>query len=125
MAEEKKETSIGCTIVALILILFIWFGNSGGCFSSSSSEGDDLHGAWAYAQLFVEKDLKSPRSAKFEFGAVSNGSVKYIGNNTYSVKSYVDAQNSFGAMIRTHFSLEIKSIEGGKKWQIVQGINYY
>lgn len=88
----------------------------------SSSEGGNKLEAWAYAQLFVEQDLKDPRKAKFEFGAVSKGSVKYIGNNTYSVKSYVDAPNSFGANVRTRFSLKIR--DNGGSWSVVDGITY-
>lgn len=78
--------------------------------------------AWIYAQEFVKRALKSPRSAKFEFGAVAKGSVKYLGNDTYSVDSYVDAENSFGASIRTYFSLKVQSREDG--WYLVGDIDF-
>lgn len=85
---------------------------------------EDLHGAWAYSQLFVEEQLKAPKSAKFERGTSVKNKVKYIGNDVYQVNSYVDSQNSFGANIRTHFSLKIKKIGNGERWQLVEDIRF-
>lgn len=48
---------------------------------------------------FVRRQLKSPRSAKFQ-----NEEVRANYNtNMYSVIGYVDAMNSFGAMLRNQF----------------------
>ena len=77
-------------------------------------KGGNVDGAWAYTQIYVEKQLKSPRSADFPFGG-SRG-VAYLGNNLYSFNSYVDATNSFGAEIRTSFSGTIRKTSGG--WTI-------
>ncbi len=33
-----------------------------------AAESGNVHGAWAYTQLFVEKRLKSPSTEKFRFG---------------------------------------------------------
>lgn len=65
-------------------------------------------------QLFVEQELKSPTTADFPFGGFRH--VTKLGVNRYKVDSYVDAQNSFGAITRTHFDGVIESIEGG--WRL-------
>lgn len=72
-------------------------------------------GAWAYMQLFVEKSLKNPDSADFPFDGISN--VTNLGNGEYRVRSYVDATNSYGATIRTHFTGKIKRVEEG--WRLI------
>lgn len=77
-------------------------------------ESNDVHGAWAYAQQFVEKRLKSPSTAKFPFGGARG--VTPLGGGRYKVDSYVDAQNGFGATTRQHFHLVIKQLPG--QWQL-------
>jgi hypothetical protein len=61
---------------------------------------------------FVERSLKAPSTADFpfsdEFSAVGKD------NGPYIVIGYVDAQNSFGAMLRTHFTCELHT--DGKEW---------
>ena len=81
--------------------------------AKTSDEGD-AHGAWAYMQLFVERKLKSPGSADFPFGGYRH--VTPLGGGRYKVDSYVDAQNSFGASLRTHFEGVIKRLPGG--WEL-------
>jgi hypothetical protein len=66
----------------------------------------NLIDACIMAEVFVEKNLKSPSTAKFP--ACSTQKINYKGNQTYYVHSYVDSQNGFGAMIRTRYSVELK-----------------
>ena len=84
-----------------------------------TAESGNVHGAWAYTQLFVEKRLKSPSTAKFRFGGSRD--VTDLGGGLYSVDSYVDSQNSFGATIRTHFSGKIR--ESGSTW-IMESLDF-
>lgn len=70
----------------------------------------DLGTACFMSQDFVEKRLKSPGSAEFqsckkeEYGGVM---VRYLGNQTYYTRGYVDSQNGFGALIRSNYRTEI------------------
>lgn len=68
------------------------------------TDDDTLGEIWAMAQSFVEDKLKSPKSADFPVYGDSNVSITNSGNY-YKVSGYVDAENSFGAEIRTTFSL--------------------
>lgn len=75
-----------------------------------ASIGDQTD-AWAYIQLFVERQLKSPKDAKFPFGG--HRDVEALGDGRFKVRSYVDATNSFGAQVRTRFECVVKRRSGG------------
>lgn len=60
--------------------------------------------AYFLCQEFVKKFLKSPASAKFpSYLSDINADAHSVGPDEYMVLSYVDSQNSFGAMIRTRY----------------------
>src|SRR4051812_39127052 len=61
---------------------------------TESSPAEIKSYAGIYAEMYVEQTLKSPSSAKF-----GDDSVTDLGKGEYSVSSYVDSQNSFGAML--------------------------
>ncbi len=110
---KRTERIFGIGILIGLIFLFgygFFFRSSYSSFPSysddNSSEPDYSHKAWVCAQLKVEKMLKSPSSARFEFGGATY-STKSLGNNKYKVDSYVDAQNSFGASIRQQFTCNI------------------
>lgn len=79
------------------------------------TDDDTLGEVWAMAQLFVEDKLKSPSSADFPVYGDSNVSITNSGDY-YKVTGYVDAENSFGAEIRSTFSLVLK--KGGSKYTL-------
>lgn len=67
------------------------------------------------AHLYVKQLLKAPSTAKFppcDFGKVSR-----LGNKQYRYQSYVDAQNSFGAMVRTYYVVEMEYL-GNDEWKL-------
>jgi hypothetical protein len=41
-----------------------------------------------------------------------------VGVGRYTVGSYVDAQNGFGALLRSRFVCRIAKIPGGDKWHL-------
>ncbi|REH54540.1 hypothetical protein C7448_10260 [Tenacibaculum gallaicum] len=62
------------------------------------------------AQKFVERQLKSPSTAKFPS---LNKSKVEKSNNEYKISSYVDSQNGFGAMIRSNYTVKLRKKENG------------
>jgi hypothetical protein len=70
--------------------------------------------AGAIAQTEVENRLKSPRSAKFPWGTPACE----VTDNTYMVHSYVDAQNGFGALIRSNWVVIMEHV-GGERFRII------
>ena len=72
--------------------------------------------AWCMAQRFVEQSLKCPRTVKWPWVSYSKVTT-HLGNGRYRCASYFDAQNSFGAMIRTNFVCVVEHT-GGSKWRL-------
>ena len=79
------------------------------------TDDDTLGEVWAMAQSFVKDQLKSPKSADFPTYGDSSVSITNSGDY-YKVTGYVDAENSFGAEIRSTFSLVLK--KGGSKYTL-------
>ena len=71
---------------------------------SDNNEQNSKITALTAAQEEVKARLKSPSSADFPWGS---DCVTKISDNTYVINSYVDSQNSFGAMLRTNFTCQI------------------
>jgi hypothetical protein len=73
--------------------------------------------AWYMAKRFVERNLKAPSTASFQnyFDADASQIAQSV-NCTWTVRGYVDAENSFGAKIRSHYIVMLRPV-GGSKWQ--------
>ena len=71
--------------------------------------------AYGICRQFVRDRLKAPRTAKFPSGG-SEGAT-HMGDGKYVVRSYVDAENSFGAMLRNHFVCTVQWT-GGDSWRL-------
>lgn len=69
---------------------------------------DDRNICWGLSLQAVKQQLKSPSSAKFAFSYGSDGVTIEQKGDTFRVKSYVDADNSFGASIRNNFTVYIE-----------------
>jgi len=63
------------------------------------------------AQMLIEQTLKSPATA--DFPICNDFSITRTTDGGYIVKSYVDSQNGFGALIRTDFSIGFSYVNGG------------
>lgn len=62
--------------------------------------------SYTYAKDFIKRNLKAPTTAKFpSFREVNH---TYKGNCTHRLTGTVDAQNSFGAMIRNSFDVTVR-----------------
>ena len=83
--------------------------------ASQSQPKVDTLGAWIMAQQFVEGKLKCPSTAKWP--CCYDDFTKHIGNHRYEIISYVDAQNGFGAFVRTRFYCVIENIHGSN-WKL-------
>ena len=74
--------------------------------SSSVSEAQ----VYVHATDFVRDRLSSPSTARFP--TYSQGIVKNLGGNKYGYAGYVDAQNAFGATVRSKYYVEMEFTEG-------------
>jgi hypothetical protein len=88
--------------------------HAGGSFEKSSAK--------TMCEEFMSDRLTSPGSAKF--GGYDESTVIYRTKPkpAYMVQDYVDSQNGFGAMIRTHFLCEV-STKDGENWHLEDLVN--
>jgi len=104
--EKTKNQTIGCISIIVIVFIFAVF------VSSCGSEHNSKQNAFLMAQQLVTEKLKAPTTAKFP--AYEDRFVTDKGEGNYTVASYVDSQNSFGAMIRSNFRVELKYLKENK-----------
>ncbi len=73
--------------------------------------------AWNIAQDFVKDRLASPGSAKWPSFWERDEHVTALGDKRYRVRSWVDSQNGFGALIRTQYTAVVVDA-GFDKWEL-------
>ena len=78
--------------------------------SSSSATHTNVE-AFTCAEEIVRGNLKAPSTAKF--CKVTEATVTDLGGGEYEVKGWVDAENSFGAMIRREFTVTYTALKKG------------
>jgi len=137
MAETKKESSgKGVIIVIFLLICLVGYCNrdkeSTNTNTTTTSDKNEIlasdemeKAAVAFSQEFVKGELKAPSTAKFPEYDEEN-SHEYTGNlqdSIFIVKSYVDAQNEYGAMLRKKYVVNMKFRGGdrndGHNWELI------
>ena len=69
------------------------------------------------AQKFMKNRLKAPATAEFQ--SFTDAEVNSFPGDEFKVSTYVDAQNAFGAKIRTKYIAHLKYI-GDDKWTLVE-----
>ena len=72
--------------------------------------------AFVQAQSYMKKRLKAPSTA--DFAGIWSSRVASPECGRWLVHSYVDAQNSFGAMLRTEFIAEVQYLGDGD-WKLL------
>jgi len=115
--QQKKSTVIGFVVLVVIIFILFKLCSSGDKPESKTpwDQKDNSAGAWVYTQMYVKNNLKSPSTAKFPWGYTD-----YVQRNgtTYTIKSYVDSENSFGAMIRTYFNATVREVSEDN-WKMI------
>lgn len=115
MSQKTHDTialvMMGVTVLAIIALFAMC------AFGGKDDDSIGKSDAWVCAQDVVERNLKSPSSAKFCL--MSEATIHYNGEedggSRYTVSGYVDAQNSFGAMIRKNFTVNLTVTKDGYK----------
>ena|ERR1035437_7682349 len=108
---KQNKISKGCLsfviVMGVIIVVAIIFGSNKS--NSVKSTGIDSTSLYYYskvmAQSYVKENLKAPSTAKFPDEEIHIG---FNPDSSVVVKIGVDAQNSFGAMIRGNYYLKMK-----------------
>ena len=111
---KKKDDALagylgcfGIIVVAGIIFGLMWLSSD----KSEPSPGSEKTMAHIMSQGFVKKRLKSPGSAEFPSMAWDKTDIRISFDRStglYTVRAWVDAQNSFGAKIRTNYIVVLK-----------------
>lgn len=72
--------------------------------------------ACTMAAKLIKPQLKAPSSAEFDY-ADCKSSATHSGN-TWTLTTYVDSDNSFGAHIRTHFVAKMTNVPPSDQWRL-------
>lgn len=122
MTTQTKKTPIYVIIAIVGLVFIIWFSSKDNSKPITPeiktidyySHDTRLDAYQLMKKIITENYLKAPATAKF--AGFSEAEIKYtnLGDkvHVYTIKSYVDSQNSFGAMIRTHFQCIMTTGDG-------------
>jgi hypothetical protein len=106
-----KQTAI--TLVIIALVVFVLFKACTGCGGDENEKRMPTEvDALLNSRTFVERSLKAPSTA--EFASSGESTVVKINDSTFTVLSYVDAQNSFGGMMRSKYSCQITFMPGAQ-----------
>ena len=113
---KKKDDALagylgcfGIIVVAGIIFGLMWPSSD----KSEPSPGSEKTMAYIMSQGFVKKRLKSPGSAEFPSMAWDKTDIRISFDRStglYTVRAWVDAQNSFGAKIRTNYIVVLKEV---------------
>lgn len=113
----KTVLIIGIAVIAAIFIFGMAIAmssnrssyistSSGNSYSSSSYISEDVKAAlWALAQEAVKNNLKAPSTAQFPASYGSSDVSFGRDGDLYTVSAWVDADNGFGATLRTDFKV--------------------
>lgn len=121
--EGKQNSGVGRAVLAIIIIVAIlWIapslgGTSSGSTRSVPSNDNTARMACVMAEGFVKDRLVAPSTAKFPNPGGADCKASRRGN-TWTVASFVDAQNSFGAMMRSDYAAQLSTDTQGEKWRL-------
>ena len=69
---------------------------------------------------YIKPRLRSPSTADFPGYTDDEVSVTFLNDCTFVVRTYVDAQNAFGATIRTRFLVKLqRDIDNPDAWRLI------
>jgi hypothetical protein len=114
ITNRKFANCFGCSVIMLACIVFLVIGISTCGESGTKTEKIDCDEAYIVAQAFMEQNLISPGSADF---ATWPTACAQQPDSSFVIISYVDSQNMFGALIRTHFRCQVRHLSGD--WSII------
>lgn len=79
---------------------------------------EDMFGAQDMAEQYVQGKLKAPSTAVFPGKDATGVTIVKIEACKFRAVGYVDAENSFGAMIRTAYTVELEPGKKKDEWRL-------
>lgn len=105
------KSAIGIALFSIICVTCDSSSNHNHSYDSQDSEkakiSQSVSRAYNSAQKEVKRQLKSPSTAKFASPFEEEAKYRINKDGSIYIQSYVDSQNSFGAIIRTNFGCTV------------------
>jgi len=120
MRASPKRQIIG--LIVIVAVLFAVMVALRGSFNGPATgappatQGGNPYTVWRICQERVAAELKAPSTA--DFPPYDEHSIGHSGADWF-VTSYVDAQNSFGAKLRTHYTCTASFDPGTSTYSIM------
>lgn len=112
----RKNLKLNITsLIILMVFVVLAIGSTSG--NSDKVSGPNKINAKVMAESFLEERLKAPSTAVYPWVSVDDV-VTELADNKYRYRSYVDAENSFGAKVRTYFEIVVQYV-GDDKWRLI------
>lgn len=117
---SKRLAWSGLIVLGICLIIHLVLPSPAGVGNGFTKKRDlpDSVEAYFMAQEFVKKHLKAPATADFPSYSNQDINISRRNDTTFLISGFVDAQNSFGANLRTNYKCEIMYV-GNDLWQLV------
>lgn len=121
MEAVEKRKKFGLKHVMIILGVFFVMALAGIGTETGDETAEDLNKAYpseavVMAEEFVKSRLKAPGTA--EFNSYDPDKVTEIEKNKFKVTGWVDAENSFGAKIRSNYLAVVRYEPEQEKWYL-------
>lgn len=113
----KRDLFGGNSVKVLIGVLVLFFVISKMTGVTSTNTCEDKTRAWIEAKDFVTMALKAPSTA--DFASRGESRINYLGDCKHEVMGYVDAQNSFGAKIRSEYDATVQYNKANDRWLLL------
>lgn len=110
--ESQRWHPMGVALLVLLAMvgasgLYLVFAAVGGVRAGLDREpSHNSIGAFVACQAAAEQRLRSPATAEWPSSRASN--IEHLGSGRYRVRTHVDAQNAFGAMIRSNVDCAVR-----------------
>jgi hypothetical protein len=101
---QRMAIILSLIVGAVVLAVFLY---GGGGSNRRTPPAPDRVSAWVDCRSFVEQNLKAPASAVFPLSNAPGITIAHLSNGRWSVLGFVDAENSFGAVLRQDFGCQI------------------
>ncbi|MEQ8747319.1 hypothetical protein [Pyruvatibacter sp.] len=123
----RTQWKIAGTFFGIFVVIFLAWAL--GIFSSEPTKAERDAAAYrgdcenqitglVAAQGFVRDTLRAPATAEFGVLGYDGVAVTVLPDCRYSVRSFVDSQNGFGAMIRTRFDATVSLDRDRSIWTL-------
>jgi hypothetical protein len=110
-AKKEANSKMGCGCLAVIALVFVVASLLP---KSAPTDQDDQIMGCIKAQRFAGERLKAPSTADFQ--SCSSAFAAKSGADEWTASGYVDAQNGFGAKIRSTYIVKMRHVTGSDDW---------